>query len=128
MKLISLNDFGVQNWIVILFLKKLPIIIAISVSASVSADMKIFISAFYRYRPIRKRELSALYRYRPIWKKAYRSTAAIIHAWPSTPYYFSSLPEVLDWQNITLEVLLTNERGFGGPRANYNGGSPRIYT
>ena len=63
------------NWIIVVFLKKLPIIIAVSVSASVSADMKIFISAFYRYRPIRKRELSALYRYRPIWKKAYRSTA-----------------------------------------------------
>ena len=78
MKLISLNDFGVQNWIVIVFLKKLPIIIAISVSASVSADMKIFISAFYRYRPIRKRELSALYWYQPIWKKAYRSTAELL--------------------------------------------------
>ena len=39
--------------------KKLPIIIAISVSASVSADMKILISAIYRYRPIRKRELWA---------------------------------------------------------------------
>ena len=79
--------------------KKLPIIIAISVSASVSADMKILISAFYRYRPIRKRELSALYRYRPIWKKAYRpytklynyfsaylnltSLFAIILLWPS---------------------------------------------
>ena len=43
---------------------------------SVSADMKIFISAFYRYWPIRKRELSALYRYQPTWKKAYWSTAA----------------------------------------------------
>ena len=56
--------------------KKLSIIIAIAIA--VLADMKILISAIYRYRPIRKRELSALYRYRPIWNKAYRSTADFI--------------------------------------------------
>ena len=48
--------------------EKLFIILSVSVlSVSVSADMKIIISVFYRYRPI--------------WKKAYRSYTDFIWLW-----------------------------------------------
>ena len=76
--------------------EKLFIILSVSVlSVSVSADMKIIISVFYRYRPI--------------WKKAYRSYTA----WKPQRLQMWILWQIIFWSTIFEDAysLVSNKRG-----------------